>query len=623
MKTILPPAYDEYSPKIDQIDATALAVARAKNRMEQRHRERTFGFQGANVTRLNNDWWRSPQSADSEMRYALRNLRFRCRELERNNDWMRKLLHLFEDNVVGSTGIQLQMKIYDMVKDPATKEMVRKLDSRSCEIIESAWREQCSPANYTVTRDMSAIRSDRLIIRSIVRDGDILLRKIRGYSNRFRYAIQILEADYLDDFYSDMRTLPNGNQVRMGVEVDAWKCPAAYWVLTQHPGDFNYGWDAQRGRFRLPAEECIHPFVRERPEQSRGYPWPVASMNRLNMFGGYEEAEVVAARLAACKGGFYEHDRPQVGEFGGGYQGQTDGQSWQPLQEMQPGQYEDLPMGTKFKPNDPQHPHSNFPAFSKQQLRAVASSCGVSYNSLASDLENVNFSSIRAGLLDERETYKGTQNFYIETSKNPYFEDWLEWVLLGEMLPGLPKLSAANIEYLNQKVWRGRRWDWVDPLKDINAAVTAIEAGLETRSENISDRGGDFEEIMDELAYEKDVIEDKGLDFASAQPSTQKPNFPDQEKPEEEQDQEEIKKTKSLRELLSKRKRANPHHAKQPRHPNGKWKEADLQNISTLLEIMKLSLAGKPIRVISEDKTEREWTQEEIADHAQSILNSK
>ncbi len=54
-------------------------------------------------------------------------------------------------------------------------------------------------------------------------------------------------------------------------------------------------------------------------------------MNRFNMLGGYEEAELVAARMAACKGVYYTTDRPQMGEGGGGYTGEG-GSDWSPME---------------------------------------------------------------------------------------------------------------------------------------------------------------------------------------------------------------------------------------------------------------------------------------------------
>ncbi len=553
----------------ERIDATEYARARVKNRMEAAAKQRAFGFDAANVTRLNADWMRSPQSADSELRYSLRNLRFRGRQQERNSDWMRKSLSLFEDNVVGATGILLQMKIYDKVQDPATKAIVRKLNSRACELIEMAWKEQCEPANYTVTRKHSDVETDKLTVRSVARDGDIIKRKVRGYPNKYRYALQVLEADYLDDFRSDTQTLPNGNQIRMGVEVNQWKVPVAYWLMTQHPGDFNYGWDAQGATFRLPAEDVIHPFIQERPEQSRGYPWYVAAMNRDNMLKGYEEAALVASRAAACKTIMYEHDRPQIGQPGAGYTG-PEGDQWRPQESMEPGTSQDLPMGTKAVLLDPKHPTDNYQMFVNQQLRAYASSVGQSYVSLSNNLSEVNFSSIRAGLLDEREGYKGVQNWYVSEDKNLVFEDWLEWVLLNGFIPGL---KASEIDYLNQKIFRCRRWDWVDPMKDVQAAVLAIDSGLDTKSSVIGNRGGDYEPVMEELAYEKDFEETLGLDFSDAPPSEGLAG-------EEEKGEGKAKPEPGANRL-------NPHHAKQPRDDDGTWTQAEKDALKGILEMLQ------------------------------------
>lgn len=585
---------------MDWADATDMARARVKLRKEEMQK-RAFGFDAANVTRLNADWMRSPQSADSELRYSLRNMRFRARALERNSDWMRKSLSLFEDNVVGANGILLQMKIYDKVSDPVTKEIVRKLNSRACEIVEAAWHEQCKPENYTVSEKHSDVETDKLTVRSVARDGDLIKRKIRGFPNKFRYALQVLEADYLDDFRTDTVTLRNGNQVRMGVEVDKWKRPVAYWLLTQHPGDFNYGWDAQGSTFRLPAEEVIHPFICERPEQSRGYPWYVAAMNRDNMLKGYEEASLVAARAQACKMIFYEHDRPLMGQTGAGYSG-PEGDQWRPQESMQPGTSEDLPMGTKANLIDPKHPTDNYPAFVKQQLRAYASSVGQSYVSLSNDLEGVNFSSIRAGLLDEREGYKGVQNWYVSEVKNLVFEDWLEWVLLNGLLPGL---RASDLDYLNQKIFKCRRWDWVDPLKDIQAAVLAIDSGLDTKSNVIGERGGDYEDVMTELAYEQTFEENLGLDFSKAPASEGLAG-------EEEDDDKTGKENGSSKE------------------GGKKVNDAERVQLEGLLTAIQRLLAsgetswngeGRAIaKTISADLINRPWTEDEVTRRAKAIL---
>ena len=67
----------------------------------------------------------------------------------------------------------------------------------------------------------------------------------------------------------------------------------------------------------------------------------------------------------------------------------------------------------------------------KALLRFVSSSLGVSYNALASDLEGVNYSSMRSGLLIERDQWRMLQSLMKEQMLQPIFEDWISMVLLS------------------------------------------------------------------------------------------------------------------------------------------------------------------------------------------------
>ncbi|MBT3840841.1 MAG: phage portal protein [Verrucomicrobia bacterium] len=181
----------------------------------------------------------------------------------------------------------------------------------------------------------------------------------------------------------------------------------------------------------------------------------VSAMTRLQMLGAYEEAELTAARVAASKMGFLVKERSE------GYIGDTD-EAGNPLMEVEPGAIEELPMGTTFQSWNPDHPVGNYAGFVKSCLRGIAAGLGVSYNMLANDLEGVNYSSIRAGLLDEREYYKAVQRWFIDTVITPVFEGWLETNILN----GTINLPAAKLEKFNAPDWKPRRWAWVDPLKD-------------------------------------------------------------------------------------------------------------------------------------------------------------
>jgi capsid protein len=83
-------------------------------------------------------------------------------------------------------------------------------------------------------------------------------------------------------------------------------------------------------------------------------------------------------------------------------------------------------------------------------------------------------------------------------------------VLSGALsLPGY----EANRARLLTADWLPTKWDWVDPLKDANAEIAQIEAGLKSRTQAIAERGYDAEQVDREIAAERARERALGLDF--------------------------------------------------------------------------------------------------------------
>ena len=150
-------------------------------------------------------------------------------------------------------------------------------------------------------------------------------------------------------------------------------------------------------------------------------------------------------------------------------------------------------------------------AFSSEEpvLRGVSAGLGVSFSSLSNDLTEVNFSSIRAGLIEERETWKSLQAWFVESFLNRVYSEWLEMALLSEAV----SLPYAKYPKFNASKWTGRRWAWVDPLKDVEAAKAAVAAGFKSATQIINEAGGDIEELYQELSEEKALAKEYGLEF--------------------------------------------------------------------------------------------------------------
>jgi lambda family phage portal protein len=210
----------------------------------------------------------------------------------------------------------------------------------------------------------------------------------------------------------------------------------------------------------------------------------------MRMLAGFEDAAVVNARVSASKMGFFRN---------------LDGDSDDILEmDAEPGKFEDIG-NREFIPYTPQFPDQAFDPFCKAMLRSISSGLGVSYNNLASDLTSVNFSSIRQGALDEREVWKGLQEWLISGFVMPIYEAWLERSLLANkiLIAGKPH-KFDRLEKYKQVAFTGRRWAWIDPSAEMAANEKAISQKLKSRSEIIRETSNrDPEDVWSEIEREE------------------------------------------------------------------------------------------------------------------------
>ncbi|ALV25034.1 phage portal protein, lambda family, putative [Campylobacter iguaniorum] len=458
-------------------------------------------FHGASIGNLYSSWMLSQTSANSEIKNDLRTLRNRSRDLMQNDDYAKKFKRLIKSNVIGNHGIRLQNKAKDLNGD---------LDNKANDLIEEAFLQWSKVGNCDVSARYSFIDIQKEIIAAIASDGEVLVRKVRGYPNKWGFAIQLLEADHLDETYTDY-----DKNIIMGVEFDQWGKAIAYHILKTHPGDQGIR-SVDTKRERIKADEILHLFIPYRISATRGIPWMHTAMTRLKMINGYEEAELTASRIAASKGGFFIQSA-NGDEYTGDYEEQG-----ALIDEVTPGQYTLLPHGIDFKSYDPQHPTSNFKDFMKVVLRGISAGLDVSYNSLTNDLESVNYSSLRAGVLEEREVWTGLQTWICEHLLDDIFSNWLDMALLK----GAINLPYSKKDKFNAPSWLPRSFAWVDPLKDMQANILAIQNGLKTYSKVASEMGMDLEELYAQIDKENELKKIYNINLATStiKPSIQETN---------------------------------------------------------------------------------------------------
>lgn len=458
------------------------------------------GFAAAAISRLLNDWGVGTLAADSEIRKDLERLRARSRDLRDNNDYARKFLFMLKSNVLGESGIAMRNRAKDPDRVMGGKLIPGNLDLFANKVINESWSTWCEKENCTVSKTLTWFDVEKIVLETAATDGEVIIRKIRGFDNPFKFALQLFESDHLDIELN--KDLGNGREIRMGVELNEWQQPVAYHFLKKNPNDTYF--NSYDSRYEvIPANEIVHPLVRYRAGQTRGIPWMSTAMTRMQHLDKYEEAEQVAARVSADKMGFFEREGDAA------YTGEDDGMG-NKIMNAEPGAFEVLPAGLKLSSWDPQHPNSQFPAFVKGCLRGIAAGIGnVSYNTLANDMESVNFASGKLGLDEERRGWRMIRQWLIESCHQPVFDDWLEMAILSGNVP----LPMSKYKKFNAPVWRGCAWGFIDPTKETSANTQQLAAGLTSPQRIMASQQVDWEDVLAELAEFKARAEMLGLNI--------------------------------------------------------------------------------------------------------------
>jgi len=455
-------------------------------------------FAAARVNRLTASWFTRVMSANEEIKFHLPALRARSRDLANNNEYAKNFFTKCKTNVVGPDGFILQNRSKTPEGKPA------KTYNR---LVEDAWRRwgkrgQCDASGRYTFHEL-----ETMYLEAVARDGGILVRKLPGFDNSFRFAIEMIDIDRLD--HDLCFQIDDKNYVSMGVEFGEWDRVAAFWIgcSKNTPGARFQGGKAYQ---RIPGSEIIHGFMPWRTGAATGVPWLHASMVGLNHLGGYVEAAIVAARVGAAKMGFfsgpgddYEADENEDPE---------DSEAPQ-IMEATPGEFDNLPNGYKLETWDPKYPHEQFNDFTRAALRGIAAGAGMAYSNLANDLDGLSYAGGRLGVMEERENWKMLQTWMASSFHDQIFSAWLEMALLSGQL----EINFSQFNKLNAATWQPRRWKWFDPVKDIKAEIAAIESGIKTRSQVIRELGFDPYDVWEEMAEEQELIKSKGITLGSAE----------------------------------------------------------------------------------------------------------
>jgi capsid protein len=95
------------------------------------------------------------------------------------------------------------------------------------------------------------------------------------------------------------------------------------------------------------------------------------------------------------------------------------------------------------------------------------------------------------------------------------------------------KLPISKFEKFNKPHFQARRWPGVDPMKEVNAAASAISNKFTSRTavieSGVCGESGDFEDTIIQLAEEEMMLESLGMNSATTADTIQQKVETDEE----------------------------------------------------------------------------------------------
>ncbi len=438
-------------------------------------------FDAASRGRMSLNWLTSDTSPNAEVLPAISTLRQRSRDLVRNNAYAARAVSVLSSNIIG-----------DGIK-PRPKTGVDKLDQQVVRL----WREWSDEVGFDGIQYQA--------VKSMIESGEAL---VRLYTRRpgsmdtpVPLMLRVLEGDHLDGNKLSVR----GPRIVGGIQYDPVDDVEGYWLYQRHPGDAD---PLSLASSFTPAANVCHLYREDRPGQSRGLPWlsPVISM--LAQVGEYQAAAIMKAKVESCMVGAMESEADLSDEpIGAEQEGAAAilDATGQAVEKFAPGMILQLPPGrsmTFFSPSG----QGDFEPFLLHLLYACASGIGVTFDQLTGDLRQANFSSLRAGKVEQRRLVEHWQ--YHLVIPQLCRKVWRRFIADAIAFGALPRRAAGYpVE------WIAPSHEPVDPLKEGQAMIEMIKAGLLPPSWAAAQLGYDMADLIQAYQSDKAAFEAAGLDF--------------------------------------------------------------------------------------------------------------
>lgn len=497
------------------------------------------GFDGASRLSKELASWSSPLiSADHALLRAKDTLDARSIDLDANDGYIHNGVQTYKDSIVGG--------MYRLNAKPVYKMLGKQFDEKWAEefqeYIELAFTAYAESPDCWIdaSRHNTLTGLVRLAVALSVVVGESVataewLRDARPYST----AIQMIDPARLSNpmDQEDSRTL------RKGVQMNYFGAPEFYHFresFKNDPHDILNSWRWRSVRARKPwgRKMVLHYFEQQRVAQSRGVGDLVAVLKETRMTKKYNDMVLQNAVLSASFAAILESDLPPAeafeslagdGDVAAGVNNYA--ASYLAAVAAYTGQSPHLHIdgvriphaypGTKLRLQPVGQPGGVGTGFESSLLRHIAAGLGLSYEEFSRDFTKTNYSSARAAMGQTWKLMQARKKSSADAFATDVYRLWFEEAFnRGEFKDVLPVgitpahfYERMNKDYYTACTWIGAPRGQIDELKETQAAIQRISAGLSTWEVECARFGADFREVFRQRKREDSMQKELGVMF--------------------------------------------------------------------------------------------------------------
>jgi len=447
-------------------------------------------YAAAQVGRLVGDWFPVGQDVNALISRASPLVRERTRQLIRDFPPFAKAARELATYVVG-TGIRFQSRASLGPKDR---------DKALRSNIEDAWDRWMESADVSGSAAFSQHFHElaALAKRQDVEQGEffaVFQPHLAGRRTYLSMGIMFYESDRLASI--NVRA-EGSNKIFDGVEYDA---------RTGSPVAFHFIDDTVIYKtVRVPAEDVVFGLDRQRPEQLRGITPFAPGLLLARDLAMTMDAEIDAAKLASKWLAIVKTQDSE--EFQKGRAVTSNGKQ---IESLENAIIEYLNPGEDIELKSHQRGGDVFQGFCRFVLRLIAITADIPYEILSGDYTGLNYTTLRVGRNDFMQQLAPIQRRHVMHFCMPVFRKVLDRAVLEGKL-ALPGYWNDPWRYW-KGLWISPGMPEVDPLREKKAAVEGIKGCLGSPQEYIMSRGGDPDQVLDDIAAYRDACAERGLNF--------------------------------------------------------------------------------------------------------------